>query len=105
MEQLAKQHSHLENMVRKEIEVEPASSAQGSQAVCMPGMTTTASASTAAMAVEAAAYDDQTRAKSPTSGGTNSDDDELFEDARDDNEICFHIPVPPTHRRTSRYYS
>ena len=41
-----------------------------------------------------------TRAKSPTSG-TTSDDDELFEDARDDNEIYFHIPVPPTHRRTS----
>ena len=41
-----------------------------------------------------------TRAKSPTSG-TTSDDDELFEDARDDNDIYFHIPVPPTHRRTS----
>ena len=40
------------------------------------------------------------RAKSPTSG-TNSDDDDEFEDARDDNEICFHIPIPPTHRRTS----
>ena len=44
--------------------------------------------------------DQGTRAKSPTSG-TTSDDDELFEDARDDNEIYFHIPVPPTHRRTS----
>ena len=40
------------------------------------------------------------RARSPTSG-TASEDDDLFEDARDDNEIVSYIPVPPTHRRTS----
>ena len=50
--------------------------------------------------VSSGGVDQGTRAKSPTSG-TTSDDDELFEDARDDNEIYFHIPVPPTHRRTS----
>ena len=81
MEQLAKQHSHLENMVRKEIEQHDSEIANGSQ-------------------YDLGSEARSVRAKSPTSG-TNSEDDDLFEDARDDNEIYFHIPVPPTHRRTS----
>ncbi len=83
VEQLAKQHSHLENMVRKETAEHDENKDGDGQPTVM-------------------------RSKSPTSGnglGTtiNSDDDEeLFEDAIDDETaICFHIPVPPTHRRTS----
>jgi hypothetical protein len=82
VEQLAKQHSHLENMVRKEIEHQD-SEAHNNNSTS-----------------QSAAEERLVRAKSPTSG-TNSEDDELFEDARDDNEICFFVPVPPTHRRTS----
>jgi len=83
VEQLAKQHLHLENMVKKEI-VE--------HDVMLEDGNSSQANNTGSIGVN--------RAKSPTSG-TTSDDEDLFEDARDDNEIYFHIPVPPTHRRTS----
>jgi len=93
VEQLAKQHSHLENRVRKEIEHE------GQQGQQHQTELPSASVSSANINCETNLINNN-RAKSPTSG-TNSDDDDEFEDAIDDNEICFHIPIPPTHRRTS----
>ena len=92
VEQLAKQHSHLENRVRKEIEHE---AGQGQHE--LPSAVSSANINPESTTNNLI---NNNRAKSPTSG-TNSDDDDEFEDARDDNEICFHIPIPPTHRRTS----
>ena len=90
VEQLAKQHSHLENRVRKEIEHEGQGHPELPSAVSSANINSESNTNVI----------NNNRAKSPTSG-TNSDDDDEFEDARDDNEICFHIPIPPTHRRTS----
>ena len=86
VEQLAKQHSHLENRVRKEIEHE------GQQGQQHQTELPSASVSSANINCETNLINNN-RAKSPTSG-TNSDDDDEFEDAIDDNEICFHIPIP-----------
>ena len=50
---------------------------------------------------------DHHRVKSPhdrqksVCSGSGSDDEDLFEDATDELPMCFEVPVPPSHRRTS----
>ena len=108
VQQLAKQHSHLEAMVKKEYQdhhntstIHTNSVLQGSEESnkeekkdpvhridSVLGQQSTSTSFAARRSV------------SSTYSGTGSDDDD-FEDALDTPAICFNVPVPPSRRRTS----
>lgn len=91
VEQLARQHSHLEAMVRKEYADHHHS--EGSvPPVGSAGVSSSHHTSDNA---------DRCHARSPTSNSTCSDDEEIFEDAMGDEEVHFTVSKPPGHRRTS----
>ena len=108
VQQLAKQHSHLELMVKKEHEEQN---------------TSTINTNSIQVGLEDSSKDDKKdtldrkgsalgspnasnphpggRSVSSNYSGTDSGDDDEFEDAIDEQPICFNVPVPPSRMRKS----
>ena len=108
VQQLAKQHSHLEAMVKKEYKdhhntstvhmnsipqvSEDSNKEEKKELIYRTGSALGSPSASIPMIAG--------RSVSSTYSGTGSDDDD-FEDALDTPAICFNVPVPPSRRRTS----
>ena len=105
VQQLAKQHSHLESMVKKEHEDQQHSSMINSNSAPVNNeenkddkKDTLDRSGSALGSTKSSNPNPVGRSMSSNYSGTDSGDDE-FEDALDDQEICFNVPVPPSRMR------
>ena len=105
VQQLAKQHSHLESMVKKEHEDQQQTSITNANSMQV-GIDDSKDdkkdsldrSGSALGSTKSTVPNPVGRSMSSTYSGTDSGDDE-FEDALDDQEICFNVPVPPSRMR------
>jgi hypothetical protein len=108
VQQLAKQHSHLELMVKKEHEEQNTSTINtnsihiGSEDSSKDDKKDTLDRSGSALgSANASIPHIGVRSVSSNYSGTDSGDDDEFEDAIDEQPICFNVPVPPIRMRKS----
>ena len=105
VQQLAKQHSHLESMVKKEHEDQQQTSITNANSMQV-GIDDSKDdkkdsldrSGSALGSTKSTVPNPVGRSMSSTYSGTDSGDDE-FQDALDDQEICFNVPVPPSRMR------
>ena len=110
VQQLAKQHSHLESMVKKEHEdhhnpmtVNTGSLVMGTDDSSKDDKKDHLTKTVSALSSTDASNPNHPvgRSLSSTYSGTDSGDDAEFEDALDEPAICFNVPVPPSRMRKS----
>ena len=108
VQQLAKQHSHLESMVKKDQKDHQNTSTVNTSSMQLGQDESNIEdkkdaldkPETASSSVSAPIPNPLGRSHSSNYSGTDSGDDD-FEDALDEPSICFNVPVPPSRMRKS----
>jgi len=106
VQQLAKQQFQFESMVKQKYELQvhhdQEQLQQQQQRSASPAAAGSADGHRArSPRSESASHNVHVRQRSVCSAASGSDDEDLFEDATDELPVCFDVPLPPSHRRTS----